>query len=202
MCAKNCSKHCKTVARIALKTSPGAPPKVEKTIMDVFFGYAASPEGKSKTLKQLKAKFSSVKYSIAHLSRLLVKRGLRCFVQKKKPFLEPHHIKARLAFAKNNKHRNWDEVVFSDEKTVYSCFKGRKLIRRQRGETDTDDFIPTKAKKVKVNLWGFITSKYWGLYLLPNKAKGDDYLNLLKTAFLPEIRHKMDKFVFMQGEPM
>ena len=183
---------------IVYKTSPGTGQKVEQTDLDVLFAYAATPEGRTKTLKQLKSMFPLVKYSIPHISRLLVKKGLPCFVQKKKPLLEDRHIRARLAFALANQHRNWNQVVFSDEKTVYSGFNGRKLVRRERGKHDPSEFVPTKASKVKVNLWGFISPKCSGLYLLPNKANGDDYYNLIQATFLPTIREQMDEIVFMQ----
>ena len=195
---RNIVKQWQNRKTIAYQTSPGARSKIDSSVMELFYAYAASPEGKTKTLKQLKAKFPLVKYSVSHISRLLVKRGMRCFVQKKKPALEPHHITDRLTFANANEFRNWDQVVFSDEKTVYSRFTGRRLIRRQRGEPDTMNHVPVKVRKVKVNLWGYITTKFWGLYLLPDNANGEDYLKLLQTSFLPTIKEQMDEFVFMQ----
>lgn len=195
---RNIAELWKKKETIVHQKSPGTPQKVNQTDLEVFYAYAASPEGRTKTAKQLLLKFPLVKYSTSHISRLLVRKGLRCYVQKKKPFLEPRHIAARLIFATNNLNRNWNEVVFSDEKTVYSCFTGRKLIRRQRGEGDINDFIPTKARKVKVNLWGYISTNFWGLYLLPDKANGDDYLKLIELTFLPTIQEEMESLVFMQ----
>ena len=167
--------------------------------MDLFIAYAATPEGNTKSLKQLKSMFPLVKYSIPHISRLMCKKDMRCYVQKKKTHLEPRHIVNRLTFANNNKHRNWDKVVFSDEKIVHARFTGRNLIRRQRGQKDLSQIVPTKASNVKVNMWGCITPKFWYLALLPKTTvDGTIYYSLLKTTFLPAIREQITDFVFMQ----
>ena len=184
---------------IVHRTSPGRNRKVDEAQMNLFYAYVATPEGKTKSLKQLRSIFPHINYSIPDVSRLLCKKGMRCYVKKKKPHLEPRHIANRLNFAIKNQQQDWDKVVFSDEKIVHARFTGRQMIRRQRGEDDLSQIVPTKANNVKVNMWGCITSNFWYLFLLPKKTTdGAIYYNLLKLTFLPAIREKYSDFVFMQ----
>lgn len=180
------------------RTSPGAGMKVKPRDLNRFYAFAESIKGRTATLKQLKMMFK-LPYTLSRISQMLIKRGLRCRIQTKKPLLEPRHITARLDFANENVNRNWKDVVFSDEKTVQNYFNGRKLFRRRPGEElpPDDMFLSVPNRKVKVNLWGYIAINCWGLFLLPDKANGEDYIKLLETGFLPTITEKK-KFTFMQ----
>lgn len=91
---------------IVHRTSPGRNKKVDSKEMDLFYAYVATPEGKTKTLKQQQSIFPKIDYSIPHISRLLCKKGMRCYVQKKKTDLEHRHIADRLAFAIENQHQD------------------------------------------------------------------------------------------------
>ena len=203
-------------------TSPGARRKLTNDDLAEFYAYVETPAGRSASLKLLKKKFR-LPYTLARISQLLIKRGLRCQVHVKKPWLAPRHITARLAFANANKDRDWNQVVFSDEKIVQNFFNGKKLIRRRRSEqlNVEDHYLTVPNRNLKVNLWGFIAVDCWGIFLLPEKKKGRlinpsnpgevqskgfnsvDYLKILETGFLPMIREKKDNFVFMQdGAPI
>lgn len=166
--------------------STGAKPKREPTDLQSFYEYAETLNGRKATLKQLKLRFR-LPYTCSRISKMLVKRGLRCRVHIKKPLLERKHIVARHTFATNNQARDWETVVFSDEKTVQNYFKGRSLIRRRPVVElgPEDQYLSVANRKIKVNLWGFISVKSWGLFLLPDKASREDYTKLLETGFLP-----------------
>ena len=186
--------------------SPGPKPKLEPIDLQNFYIYAETVKGRTSTLKQLKAKFRlTFFFTLSRISQMLIKRGLRCRIQVKKPLLEPRHIRARLEFGEDNKLRDWETVVFSDQKTVQNYFNGKKFIRRRPGEefAPDDQFLSVANRKVKVNLWGFIGVKSWGLFLLPDKADGENYIKVLETGFLPTIKQKMKEFIFMQdGAPI
>ena len=74
---------------------------------------------------------------------------------KKKPFLKPSQIKDRMTFTKDNASRNWNQVVFSDEKTVQNYFNGKKYIRRRPGEElgPEGDHLSVPNRRVKANMW-------------------------------------------------
>ena len=180
--------------------SPGPKTKVTTVDLNNFYAYAETIKGRSSTLNQVK-KACKLPYSLSRISQTLVKRGLKCRIHVKKPLLQPHHISAILTFAKDNEQRDWRTVVFSDEKTVQNFFNGKKFIRRRHGEelNSEDQFLSVPNRKVKVNFWGFIAIDSWGLFLLPDKATGEDYIKTLETGFLPTIREKMQNFTFMQN---
>ena len=175
------------------------PQKVAGSVLEQFYSFAETLEGRKSTLKEIRNKFK-LPYTTTRISQLLVKRGLRCRVMKKKPHLEPRHIKDRIDFANFNKGRDWNKVIFSDEKTVQNFFNGKKSIRRRPGEVlgPEGDYLSVPNRKTKVNMWGFISPNCWGLYILPDKASGDDYIKTLQTCFLPVIQEKMEEFVLMQ----
>ena len=186
------------------RKSPGAKIKFDTVKLNEFYAFAETVQGRSSTLQQLKNRFK-LPYTLSRISQMLVKRGLRCRIHVKKPLLSPHHITARLKFAQDNEQRNCQTVVFSDEKTVQNYFNGKKFIRRRPGEefNPEDQFLLVPNRKIKVNLWGFISINSWGLCLLPDKATGDDYIKTLETGFLPRIKEKMKNFTFMQdGAPI
>ena len=191
--------HWETFKTTMHRKSTGAKPKLEPVDLASFYAFAETIQGRTSTLKQFQTRFR-LPFTLSRISQMLIKRGLRCRIQIKKPLLEPRHIVARLKFGKDNEMRDWTTVVFSDEKTVQNYFNGKKLVRRRAGEelSSDDQFLSVANRKIKVNLWGFLAAKSWGLFLLPNKADGEDYIKMLQTAFLPTIKETMTEFIFMQ----
>lgn len=70
------------------------------------------------------------------IRKRLHKEGLHHRTPTEKDFLEPRHIAARLQFANDHIHHDWDfwsRVIFSDEKTFQSTNHGRLHCWRMNG---------------------------------------------------------------------
>lgn len=77
--------------------------------------------------------------SVGTVQRFLTAAGLCSKRPVPKPLLLPHHIQARLAFARDVVDQDWSQVLFSDEATFWleSCVrrvwdrKGMKFVARK-----------------------------------------------------------------------
>ena len=75
-----------------------------------------------------------------------------------KPLLKPAHIEARLQFAQDNKNRDWDQVVFSDEATFWLNDHKRPVWQRKGARV-----VVRKVKHpAKVNVWGCFSASAFG----------------------------------------
>lgn len=90
--------------------------------------------------------------------------GLKGYVRRKVPYLRPHHIRARLAFAEQRlewAQSEWDRIVFSDE-SKFNLFAsdGRQYCRRRPGEAYLPRCVRQEVKHGggHVMVWGCITA--------------------------------------------
>ena len=95
--------------------------------------------------------------------RLLQRNDIVCRVLRKKPLLNPSHLRARKAFYSANKNKtksDWKQYAFSDETQILAHPKSGRLYFRKRLEADPskDLVFPTKAHGgFSIMLWSYIT---------------------------------------------
>ena len=96
----------------------------------------------------------------------------------------------------------WDTIIFSDEKTLQSYYKGKIRIIRQRGQGRDRrfQFRKNKQSRHKINLYGFITANGVGeLFVLPDRTKSHHFINAQHYHILPSmIQHAGPNFVLQQ----
>ena len=118
-----------------------------------------SLKDRRKTSKQM-ARELETDFGIALSSRTVRRRlqqgGLKYCRAKKKPLLTAAARRKRLLWARENKNRNWDKVLFSDE-SRYCLVSDRPIcIRRRKGEEDLPECLnPTmKHGGGGIMVWG------------------------------------------------
>ena len=187
----------KTERRVTSKPPPGQKCKINEDLMDQVVLYAASHPFDS--LAAIKNLFN-LPYHLSSISMMLIKFGLRSYVAKLKNPLVMATKRKRINFANRNRNLDFDQVVFTDEKTVQNFFNGKVRVRRLRGEGWEDRNVVTvnQQRNCKVNLWGFISKEKCQLFWVDDKYKSVAYKKDMEERFLPAISEKKTKFIFMQ----
>ena len=93
------------------------------------------------------------------VDRILQEAGLPGRVARHKRDYSPAEIQKRLSFAEGYKAwtaKQWERVIFSDEKTFYGeGWCGQVWVRRPIGEALNPDYtVHTVAHPVKIGMWG------------------------------------------------
>lgn len=85
--------------------------------------------------------------------------GLKHRIAAKKPLLTAAHCQARLNYALANCNRNWDNVLFSDEKTYQTDRHQKTHLYRPDNLRFDDRYIqPTqRSGRISVGIWGWIS---------------------------------------------
>ena len=154
----------------------------------------------SATLANLKSRFK-LSYHLSSISTILRKHGLRTYVGKQnKPLTKAHKMK-RIKFAEHHANLDFDQVIFTDEKTVQNFFNGRVRVRRLRGQgwkSRNVVNVISQNRTCKVNLWGLFSKEKCDLFLVSNHFKSQEYRELLEISVFPEINQVKPNFIFMQ----
>lgn len=130
--------------------------------------------------------------SLLTVRRALHAEGVHHRRPAKKPYLTPRHKQERLRFARDYLDFNWENVIFSDEKTFLSSQKGRlHLWRRNNTRWCEQNIVPnTESGRITVNMWGWMSSAGPGeLALMPPRATAVDYVEVLNDVMLPTVRN-------------
>ena len=135
--------------------------------------------------------------SVSTIRRVLKKYDLSGYRAVIKQKLTKAHMDARVQFANQMIASDWKNIVFSDEKTMQNYYNARPYVRRPRGQAWNERYIirMDKARKFKINLWGYITPTNYGLYQIPEKHDSESYVEVLKQSKITEVT---DKKKFMQ----
>lgn len=152
-----------------------------------------SLQNRKLTLNELKSVLE-LPVGKSSISNYLRKNDLGAYVQRKTIVLFPVHRRKRLEFA--NQHINkplsfWLSTIFTDEKTFQSYSNGRTYIRRSKSESkDVNLRKPCdKSNRFKVNIWGYLCSKGFGIFYVEKDMDQFEYLKILKNCCL----NKMDE---------
>jgi hypothetical protein len=129
------------------------------------------------------------------ISRRLDEVGINSYAARQKPFLQPHHIEDRLAWAKrfeNYTETDWENVIWSDEcSVVMGLNTKRPRVWRRKGEELLKECLAPKLKGQRVSLmvWAcFAGPRISQLVVFPKGGIGsDEYLATLDAALIPFI---------------
>lgn len=138
------------------------------------------------------------------VGRRLKERGLKCHRPAMKTLLNPEHRANRIAFIEENYGRDWERVVFSDEK-VFKSYSDRKMpVYRPKNKRFAPEYIQNinKAGRISCGVWGFITSGGFGeLVPITGRMKSDEYISILDEVYIPSMEaifgDASNDFIFM-----
>jgi len=100
----------------------------------------------------------------------------------KKPLLTDKHREQRLIWARQHQHFNWDNVIFTDEKTFKLKKNGRKVWRFP-GVTK---IVRTVKYPLKLHVWGCFSKQGFGkLITFRHNLTGDFMCDIYENCLLP-----------------
>jgi len=115
---------------------------------------AKDPDATSPTIAA-KLKRRNIIVSARTVRRKLAARGLVFSNTMSKPLLSEQHCLKRLKWAKTNKGRDWEHVLFTDEATINAGVRRKKVWHKPGRKI----VIRTIKHPVKVHIWGCVSSR-------------------------------------------
>lgn len=139
------------------------------------------------TTHDIKHRLKKKRVSISHetIRRRLHEAGGKFGPPMSKPLLTEDHMKNRLKWAKDHLSTDWDQVIFSDETTIYlNQVKGRVWNLPGKKKVARTVKHPTK-----VNVWGCFSSRGFGrIFCFKENLNAKRMCNIYKRALLPTAR--------------
>ena len=153
------------------------------------------------TLREIKSAIG-LTCSLRTIDDYLTANKVRSFNAPLKPSHFPHHLQARLSFARFFQKwslAKWQRVIFSDEssfKNHRSC--SRKVWRMRGVEASTKASKFAATTEIRINVWGAISADgIVSLKKVSNNFTGALYLELLEEV-LPKLMQEKPSFIWMQ----
>lgn len=155
------------------------------------------------TATQLKNDFPDI--SAATIRRRLNENKLFHHIPARQSPLTPRNINARLQFCEENYGRDWDKIIFSDEKT----FKSFNARAASLWRPPKERFNPRYVQNIRYSghltcgVWGYITCGGPG-ELCPTSPRVDteEYTSILEEVYLPSMQiifgDAVNEMTFMQ----
>ena len=121
----------------------------------------------------------------------LREEGLSAFKRRRVPFLNQHHIRSRLKWARAHQSwsvRDWERVIFSDE-SKFNLFgsDGLQYCWRRGGQALDPRYTKKEVKHGggKLMVWGCVTPYGVGrLYRINGRMDSTKYISILQEAYL------------------
>lgn len=119
--------------------------------------------------------------------------------------LTEEHLQNRIAFCEENQGRDWDRIIFSDEKTFRSI-SGRKMhLWRPKNQRYTPKYVQQMkvSGRISCGIWGFITAFGVGdICEISGRMNSIEYTQVLEDILIPSMsivdEEWRDNMVFMQ----
>lgn len=130
--------------------------------------------------------------------------GLHHRIAAKKPRLTPQQKMNRLIYAQINQHRNWDNVIFSDEKTYQSDRHQKTHCYRPDHCRYDDEYIqPTqRSGRISAGIWGWMSRDGPGeMTFVTGRMNSVEYCEILEDILIPSVElsyGSMRNVIFMQ----
>lgn len=133
---------------------------------------------------QEKLKQKGLKLSLDTMRRRLNENGLKYRSTVKKPLLTEKHMEKRLSWAKENKNRDWSNIIFSDE----ASFWAGNYLTRAWSTADNRLLVRTVKHPVKVHVWGCFSKQGFGhLHLFTGTLDAHKMAKIYEKALLPSV---------------
>lgn len=90
---------------------------------------------------------------------------IMCFAANREPLINTNQFNLKKKWCKimNNLDQNqWNQIVFTDEKTLQNFHNGTVKVYRKRGECNDHHTYRRTLNRFKINLFGYITSQGLG----------------------------------------
>jgi transposase len=99
----------------------------------------------------------------------------------------------RLQWAQEHKKTNWDNIIFSDETSIW---KGVSNTKRWINSNDNNDYDKVVKYPLKRQVWGSISKLFPSqIYIFDGNMNAIMYLNILENKLLPTCE-KNPKLIF------
>jgi transposase len=152
---------------------------------------------------------SNIDVSAETVRRTLKKSGMKAVTRKKKPKLQPNHIRQRYDFALRHQYwttEDWRRVIWSDETKINRLGSdGRQWIWKKTGDnrlTEQDIQGTVKFGGGSIMMWGCMTAKGVGFACrIDGNMDAEVYVNILDEYLLQTIKYyKLDRnhIIFQQ----
>lgn len=94
-----------------------------------------------------------------------------------KPLLTQKQISVRIEWCNKYKDYNWDNVIFTDEASIWIGFKGKRWVN-----LNIDDYNYTVKHPTKIHIWGSISKNFERkIFIFTEILTAEKYLEILKT---------------------
>lgn len=134
---------------------------------------------------QEKLKKNGLSISIDTIRRRLMENGLKFRSTMKKPLLTEKHTGKRLSWASENKNRDWNNIIFSDEASFWAA----NYSTRAWSTADNRLLVRTVKHPVKVHVWGCFSKQGFGLlHLFTGSLDALKMTKIYKKALLPSAK--------------
>lgn len=146
-------------------------------------------------------------YEISYdtIRRRLNENGFFNYIPARQTLLKAHHLANRIRFCEENYGRDWDKVIFSDEKTFKSINDRASSLWRPHGDRYDPKYVQTVtlSGRITCGVWGYITAGGPGeITPTSSRMNSDEYLSILGEILLPSMismyGESANEFIFMQ----
>lgn len=117
--------------------------------------------------------------------------GIHSRIPASKPLITAEHARRRLQFCENNVGRDWQLVIFSDEKTFCSSEDIRKTLWRPNNTRyNLENIQPIKRSgRISRGYWGWMSQAGSGELVQVNpRFTSEEYVSILEDVMLPSVR--------------
>lgn len=145
---------------------------------------ALAEENREQSSKQLSKvlKRKGIDVSPRTVRRRLNEAELQSLPPLMKPLLTRRHMNNRLLWAKQNKDRNWNNVIFTDESSI-KLFSAPRRVWRRRGEVVK---YPSVKHSIKVHIWGCFSERGFGaIHLFTTNLNAKKMCSIYENYLLP-----------------
>lgn len=136
--------------------------------------------------------------SLHTIRRRLREHGQRWRKPARKPDLTERHAIARINFCVQNEHRNWNNVVFCDEKVFSSATDSPKVLWRPNNTRYAPNNILRTANsgRITAGFWGWMTAAGPGqlIRVSPPRFTAARYVEILENEFLAAARQRFPNY--------
>lgn len=142
------------------------------------------------TTQKIKEQFG-LECSNVTIKRQLNKIGFRCRCPARKIELTNEHAENRVRFARQNAGRDWQNVIFSDEKVFSTSDDSPKVLWRRNLTRYQPEHVQLTRRSGRIScaFWGWMCAAGPGeLVPIPQRFTSGDYVTILEDILLPSVR--------------